>query len=57
MKNIAVQEMMAIQHNVNPKDVRVEFTHAVGSEYNFEVTIWTEDLYQKYEVTVQSKPL
>ena len=57
MKNKAIQEMMAIQHNVNPKDVRVEFMHAIGSEYNFEVTIWTEDSYEKYEVTVQSKPL
>lgn len=59
MKNKAIEMMMAIQHNVDPSDVRVEFTHAIGSknhsESHFEVTIWTEDKYEKFEIIVKSK--
>lgn len=57
MKNKAIEMMMAIQHNVDPSEVRVEFTHAIGSEYHYEVTIRTEYTYQKFEVTVQSKSI
>lgn len=55
MKNRAIEAMMAIQHNVSTSNVRVEFTHVIGSEYHYEVTIWTEYTYEKFEVIVQSK--
>jgi hypothetical protein len=57
MKNKAVQAMMAIQHNVKPEEVTIEFTYAIGSEYNFEVTIHTPVSYEKFDVKVESLPM
>jgi hypothetical protein len=39
MKNRAVQSMLAIQYNVDPERVKVEFLYCTGSEYAFKVII------------------
>jgi hypothetical protein len=39
MKNRAVQHMLAIQYNVDPERVEVEFLYCIGSEYVFKVIV------------------
>lgn len=67
MKNIAVKEMMAIQHNVKSSAVKVEFLESVCSkgktDYTFSVSInkWVsnvgepnKEVTEKFTVTVSS---
>jgi len=39
MKNRAIQSMLAVQYNVDPKRVDVEFLYSIGSEYVFRVIV------------------
>jgi len=39
MKNRAVQQMIAVQYNVEPECVSVEFLYSIGCEYVFRVIV------------------